>query len=106
MTFNGMMEPGPWYSDGVEVNVEDVPEDDILYEFTVRANHPAFVQDARSNFTVPSFHFAWWLRMRGWDNETIRISPAVSRDPNMPFFEVTIMFENKRAAQLFQLVWL
>lgn len=106
MTFNGTMEPGPWYFDGVEVNVEDVPEDDILHEVTVRANHNSIAIDPRNNFAVPSHQFSRWLAERGWDNETVRMSPQVSRDPNMPFFEVTIMFENKRAAQLFQLVWL
>lgn len=106
MTFNGMMEPGPWYHDGVEVNVDDVPEDDILYDFIVRVNHPALTVDGRSNFAVPSQQFALWLRTRGWDNETVRISPMINRSPQADHFEVIIMFENKRAAQLFKLMWI
>lgn len=105
MAFNGMMEPGPWYHEGVEIGVEDVPEDDLLYEFEVSAIHPAVVRDDESNFMVPSGIFMDWLRARGWNNETVRMTNSyqVYTDPAN---KVCIMFENKRAAQLFKVVWL
>lgn len=107
MTFNSMMEPGPWYSDGVEIGVEDVPEDDILYTVTLRANNRAIRRDDVYNMPVPSEALAGWLRARNRADERIRMGcfELVKTGPDDPYFTVSFLFEDKDLAMLFKLVW-
>jgi len=107
MTFNGRMEPGPWYSDGVEIGVEDVPEEDILYTVKLRANNRAIRRDDVYNIPVPSEALAGWLRARNRADERIRMGnfELVDRHSDEPYFTVSFFFKEKDLAILFKLVW-
>jgi len=107
MTFNSKMEPGPWYADGIEVGVDDVPEDDLLYTVTLRANNRAIRRDDVYNMPVPSLALTTWLKARNRADERIRMSQyeLIDDQQGEPYFVVHFHFEDKDLAMLFKLVW-
>lgn len=104
-------EPGPWYYEGVEIGVEDLPEWIEAVTVKVRANSPTITTGPMGNKPCPTDAVLAWFKESNIDPSTVRISDfdLVSGIMELlgmdPYFTVDFHFENADDALRFKLAW-